>query len=371
MSDAKAPDWAGRLDRLARHCAEQPLDALVVSNPVNVRYLIGFTGSSGLLVSGPKGPAFITDGRYDASVREQVAAGTMAAVPVVRVELRYDLTLAKELAALGCSQVGVEAAHVTLATLRHWKNAAPGVEWHPVDEAVERMRLIKDAVEVDSLRRGGRMLSLVARSLAQWVGADRSERQVAADIDAALERAGFERPAFDTIVASGPNSAYPHAHPTDRRLGQGDLVVLDFGGVLDGYCVDLTRMAGIGQVGSEADRLYTAVRDAQAAALGAVRAGIPASDVDRAARQVLEARGLGSAFLHGTGHGLGLEVHEGPRVSRPESGAAEVLQAGMVCTVEPGAYVEGIGGVRLEDDVLVTSEGSERLTDAPTELVVV
>jgi Xaa-Pro aminopeptidase len=194
---------------------------------------------------------------------------------------------------------------------------------------------------------------------------------VAHDIDLALERAGFERPAFETIVAAGPNSAYPHARPTGRRLAPGDLVVLDFGGVLDGYCVDLTRMAGIGSVGTAASQLYLAVRDAQSAALQAVCAGVRASEVDAAARRVLEAAGLGDAFVHGTGHGLGLEVHEAPRLARSSSGVIDELEPGMVCTIEPGAYVEGVGGVRLEDDVVVTIGGSELLTEAPRDLLVV
>ena len=148
-------------------------------------------------------------------------------------------------------------------------------------------------------------------------------------------------------------------------------MVLDFGGRLDGYCGDLTRMAGIGQVGAEARALFDAVRDAQAAALAAVRAGVLSSGVDAAARQVLETRGLGEAFLHATGHGLGLEVHEAPRLAREDPDRATRLEAGMVCTIEPGAYVDGLGGVRLEDDVLVTTEGCEVLTDAPRDLLVV
>jgi Xaa-Pro aminopeptidase len=236
---------------------------------------------------------------------------------------------------------------------------------------VETLRLVKDPAELAALRRGGRALSGVATALASWVRGGRGERDVARDIDRALERAGFERPAFETIVASGPNSAYPHARPTDRRLAPGDLVVLDFGGVLDGYCVDLTRMAGVGAVGPEALQLYVGVRDAQTAALEAVRAGVRGAEVDAAARQVLEAAGLGDAFVHGTGHGLGLEVHEAPRIARASSGATDVLEAGMVCTIEPGAYVEGVGGVRLEDDVVVTMGGSELLTEAPRDLLVV
>jgi Xaa-Pro aminopeptidase len=169
-------------------------------------------------------------------------------------------------------------------------------------------------------------------------------------------------------VASGPNSARPHARPGSRELTAGDLVVLDFGGVLDGYCVDLTRMAAVGRVGPEAESLYAGVRMAHAAALGAIRAGVPAVRVDAAARQVLEDKGLGAAFVHGTGHGLGLEVHEAPRVSRL-SPLDEVLEAGMVCTVEPGAYVPGVGGVRLEDDVVVTDTGAELLTTTSRDLI--
>ena len=220
-------------------------------------------------------------------------------------------------------------------------------------------------------RRAGPALAEVARQLGQWVRAGRTEIAVARDIDAGIERAGFSQPAFETIVASGPNSAHPHARPGERRLAAGDLVVLDFGGVLDGYCVDLTRMAGIGQVGSEALALVEGVRAAHGAALETIRAGVTGAEVDRAARQVLDARGLGPAFLHGTGHGLGLEVHEAPRLSRSAAGASDGLAAGMVCTIEPGAYVDGLGGVRLEDDVLVTASGCEVLTEAPRDLLVV
>jgi Xaa-Pro aminopeptidase len=170
-------------------------------------------------------------------------------------------------------------------------------------------------------------------------------------------------------VASGPNSALPHARPTGRRLADGDLVVLDFGGVLGGYCVDLTRMAAVGSISAEAMALYEGVREANVAATRAVRSGIEASDVDRAARDVLEARHLGPAFLHGTGHGLGLEIHEAPRIAKPDADVPQRLEQGMVFTIEPGAYVEGIGGVRIEDDVIVTLDGCEVLTRVPHDLL--
>jgi Xaa-Pro aminopeptidase len=205
--------------------------------------------------------------------------------------------------------------------------------------------------------------------LSTIVRAGETEIAIARSIDLAMERAGFSGPAFPTIVASGPNSALPHATPGGRRLAQGDLVVLDFGGVLGGYCVDLTRMAAVGRLAPQALALFDAVRDAHDAAIRHLAPGVTGAEVDAAARSVLEARGLGPAFLHGTGHGLGLDVHEAPRISR--GGAETVLAAGMVCTIEPGAYVEGLGGVRLEDDVLVTDTGRDVLTDAPRDLLVV
>jgi Xaa-Pro aminopeptidase len=286
--------------------------------------------------------------------------------------------MASILARRGYRRVAVEGAHVTLATLAAWERAASGVTFVSTENLVEHHRLIKDAQEIATLRRGAKALSDVARALGQIVAPGLAEREVAKRIDSALDRAGFSAPAFPTIVASGPNSALPHAHPTLRKLSSGDLVVLDFGGVLDGYCVDLTRMAAVGQVPERGAALYHAVRDAQAAALAAVRAGVTGSTVDAAARQVLESRGLGDFFVHSTGHGLGLEVHEAPRLARPNpsgvgtgEGDQDRLEAGMVCTIEPGAYLEGFGGVRLEDDVLVTTEGAEVLTDAPADLVLV
>jgi Xaa-Pro aminopeptidase len=186
----------------------------------------------------------------------------------------------------------------------------------------------------------------------------------------AMRAAGYERPAFDTIVASGPNAALPHYRAGTRILKPGDLVVLDFGGVLDGYCSDLTRTVSVGAPTPDALRLHAAVRDAQRAAMEAVKPGVSTTSVDGAARGLLESRGLGEAFGHGTGHGLGLEIHEEPRVGPPRSHSASVqLEPGMVFTIEPGAYLPGMGGVRIEDDVLVTGDGCEVLTSVPRELL--
>jgi Xaa-Pro aminopeptidase len=231
------------------------------------------------------------------------------------------------------------------------------------DRIVEQARAVKDAAEVAILREAARRLAGVGAAVPDLVRAGRTEMDVAGDIERLLRQAGFERPAFETIVASGPNGARPHARPTLRRLEANEGVVLDFGGVYDGYSVDLTRTVELGTPSSEWRRLRSAVAEAQEAAIAAVAPGVPSHRVDAAARAVLERHGLGEAFGHATGHGLGLDVHEEPRIARHTAGQPEVLLVpGMVFTVEPGAYVDGVGGVRIEDDVLVTGTGCEVLT---------
>lgn len=361
------PDWQARLDTLRQRWLVHDATACVVSSLVNIRYLTGLEASAAILVQDRSETWLLLDGRYTTVAREQLAAGMLAPVEIVEVEAGYDEALGARLDHLGPGRIIFEPEHTTVATLTKWSARHPA-DWHGAGNLVEPMRVRKDDHELAILRRAGTMLSGVADRLSERVMAGRTEREVAAEIDRALLRAGFSKPAFDTIVASGPNSARPHAHPGERTLTGGDLVVLDFGGVLDGYCVDLTRMAAVGRVGPEAESLYAGVRLAHAAALGAIRAGVPAVRVDAAARQVLEDKGLGAAFVHGTGHGLGLEVHEAPRVSRL-SPLDEVLEAGMVCTVEPGAYVPGVGGVRLEDDVVVTDTGAELLTTTSRDLI--
>ena len=331
----------------------------------------------------PETSHLLTDGRYQIAVRQSLAAGTLGPIVLEPVERRYENALAALLSRMGLSAVGFEAGHVTVLTFDHWRRLVPAVKWEPIDGLVESLRIIKDDQEVLTLRRGAALLSGVAQTLSDWIRIDRTELDIAREIDRALHAAGFSDPAFPTIVAAGPNSAHPHARPTSRRLEAGDLVLLDFGGVLDGYCVDLTRMAALGRVSPEHQSLFDAVREAEVAAFAAVRPGVEASEVDRAARDVLTSRGFGDAFVHATGHGLGLEVHERPRVGRaPESTTAgdapatdgsdrvEKLAAGMVFTIEPGAYVEHLGGVRLEDDVLVTASGCEVLTTAPRQLMI-
>jgi Xaa-Pro aminopeptidase len=303
----------------------------------------------------------------------------------VRVDPTFDATLARIVTESGARAVGFEAAHMTVKRFDWLRSALRtsggpgGPALQPVDRVVEAIRVVKDEVEQETFRRAGALLDAVAGDVLRTVRAGLRECDLAAEIDYKLRLGGFEKPSFDTIVASGPHAAMPHARPDDRVLAAGDLVVLDFGGVYDGYCVDLTRTVSVGEPSQEARRLYDAVAEAQWAGVAAVRPGAPVTDVDEAARGVLERHGLGAAFCHATGHGLGLEIHEEPRVGPrradipgvPPAGTDLVLEPGVVITVEPGAYVPGLGGVRIEDDVLVTRDGVEWLTRVPRELRVV
>jgi Xaa-Pro aminopeptidase len=244
------------------------------------------------------------------------------------------------------------------------------VSLRSTERVVEQARIVKDEAEIATLRESARRLTVVANAAFELIRPGISERAVAARIERAIRDAGYERPAFDTIVASGPNAALPHYRAGDRLLDAGDLVVLDFGGVLDGYCSDLTRTVAVAPPSAEAYRVFNAVREAQQAAIDIVKPGVATADVDRAARRVLEGHGLGEAFGHGTGHGLGLDVHEEPRLTRPHAGMASVpLEPGMVFTIEPGAYLPGWGGVRIEDDVLVTEHGCDVLTSVQYALI--
>ncbi len=358
-----------RHTRLRADLRAASLDALVVTSLPNIAYLTGLFASTAALVASADRLALIVDGRYLATAKTRALA--LGALDIVRVPTSgsHDECIAAEVRTFENRRVGFESAHMTVKqheNLRARLAADTKIEMAPTQGVVEAQRAIKDDWELATLRDAGRRLSDAAKCIIPKALAGRSEREVASGIDAELRRVGFDKPAFDTIVAAGPNSALPHYRSGDRQLAAGDLVILDFGGMLDGYAVDMTRTIVVGNAGLRERRLLEQVAEAQQAAFDAVAAGRAATDIDRAARDVLERHGLGEAFSHGTGHGLGLEVHERPRLAkhRPEL-PIEPLQAGMVFTLEPGAYLDGWGGVRIEDDVVVTDRGAEWLTDVP------
>jgi Xaa-Pro aminopeptidase len=356
--------------------SRRTVDALVATSLPNITWLTNFSGSAGIAILTAERVVFLADFRYVAAIEAmQRAAHACPQLELVTVGGSYDAALADVITRLGSTRVAIEAANLTVSRYQWLTStlAARGApeELVPTEGIVEAGRVIKDEYERGVLREAAGRLSEVARGIVREARAGETERAVAAIIDLRLRQAGFERPAFDTIVAAGPNAALPHARPTERRLSEGDLVVLDFGGVYDSYCVDLTRTVVLGRASERARDVYAAVLRAHDRAVAAVRPGQSRFAIDAAARDSLTEQGMGEAFGHGTGHGLGIEVHEDPRIvrRRPDTDARdEAVSPGMVFTIEPGAYFPGWGGVRIEDDVLVTDTGVELLTDVPTAL---
>jgi Xaa-Pro aminopeptidase len=354
---------AGRLARLSDALAAQKVDALLVTDLVNVRYLTGYTGSNGAVVARPDGAVFLTDFRYlerVAPLRAYIEVQQATQDLIRHVGSRW-----AELAP-GASRVGFEAEHLTVAALGLLSEAAGAVELVPLTGVVEHLRVVKDDDEVAAIRRSAAVLEAIYERIAGEGFAGRREVDVAWRVHELLHEMGAAGVSFDPIVASGDAGALPHAEPRDRAIERGDLVTLDIGGVLDGYCSDCTRTFATGPVADDLAEAYDLVLRAQLAALEAVRPGVTGVDADAAARDVIEAAGHGGHFQHGTGHGVGLQIHEAPRLS-PTSTAT--LEQGMIVTVEPGVYLPGRGGVRIEDLVVVTADGCERLTGYPKELI--
>jgi Xaa-Pro aminopeptidase len=380
MANAPADILSRRQNAVRARLKARDLDALVVTALPNVLYLTNFTGSAAIVVLTASDLFFITDSRYAASVANSGDGRAVCLnLTLELVDGSYDAKLAEVLSGLSLSRVGVEAAHLTVSRLLWLQSRGfalsanehgPGLV--PTAGLIEAERVCKDPFELSVLREAGRRLSVVAREAFGEVRTGRTEREVALAIDWRIRQAGFERAAFETIVASGANAALPHAKPTERRLSEGDLVVLDFGGVYDSYCVDLTRTVSVGPSSSRARQVHAAVREAHDLAIAEVRPGVSRFSIDAAARDCLARHGFDEAFGHGTGHGLGIEIHEDPRVVRRRAdvdASDELVREGMVFTIEPGAYFPGWSGVRIEDDVAVSAIGVELLTDVPTELL--
>ena len=361
-------DVAGRVGRLRELLDGARCDAAVVSNLTNIRYLTGFTGSAALLLVTADELLFVSDGRYQTQSADQLgAAGVEARIEIVAAD--PDGVIAGAAAAAGVQRLGLESQTVTWAQQRRWAGElfSEG-ELVATESLVEDLRLVKDAGEAARIRTA---CAIADAALAQVRGRlldGPTEVEFGLELDAAMRRLGAEDVSFETIVASGPNGAKPHHHPSDRRIVDGDLVVIDFGALVDGYHSDMTRTVAVGDVGDDRRRMLEVVLSAQDAGVRAVASGTTAAEVDSACRTVIEDAGWGEAFLHSTGHGVGLDIHEEPRVS---GRSAATLVAGHVVTVEPGVYLPGLGGVRIEDTVLVTEDGCDRLTLTPKDPAVV
>jgi Xaa-Pro aminopeptidase len=350
---------SGRGDRLAGTLAERELDLVFVSDLVNVGYLTGFGGTNGACVCGPDTRLFFTDFRYTERAEAEVEAWD-----VVTVEGDWLSGIAEHLS----GRVGFEDDHLSVRTLGRLEEKLPeGVELVGAGGAVERLRRVKDEAELEAIAAAAELADAVWRWSVERGLAGRSERDVARAAEARIRELDAE-PSFPVIVAAGPNGALPHAEPGEREIGRGELVVFDMGARVDGYCSDGTRTFATGDPGESARAVYELVKEAQAAGLAAIAAGAEGETVDTAARQVIDAAGHGERFGHGLGHGVGLEVHEAPRLSQRSE---DVLEAGEVVTVEPGVYLPGELGVRIEDLVVVAEDGCRNLSGLPKELLLV
>jgi Xaa-Pro aminopeptidase len=353
--------YAKRIEQVRAALLAKRADALLVTHLPNVLYLSGFSGDSGYLLVEQDRTTLFTDGRFTAQAREEaprakfvLQRGSLAA------------TVGAYVARLKPA-VAYSPSQITLSTWQALRKAAgPKARWRAEEGIVEALRAIKTAGEIAIMREAGKLACDVMRDVIALIRPGVRELDLAAEIGYRIRRKGATGESFDAIVAAGPRSALPHARPTERRIGKNELVVLDLGAILRRYCSDLTRTVFVGRAPARVKRWYRAVQEANAAALDALRPGIEAQEVDRRARQVLERYKLGQYFVHSTGHGLGLEIHEAPRLGR---GQGTRIEAGSVVTIEPGVYIEGVGGIRIEDDAWVTGSGSELLTTLDRDLL--
>jgi Xaa-Pro aminopeptidase len=362
---ASRPDtqYAPRRQTVAEGLEGRKLDAFLVSFSANLRYLSGFTGSSGSLLILTGRAILFTDPRYQIQAGQEVSCQ----VRIAKGPLVNDI--AATIARLRLRRIGYEPARMTCDWLDSLRGKLPvGASLEPVSGWIEELRMIKSPAELERIRKSVETNSRAFEQAVKHVRATTTEKDLAAELEYRMRRLGAEKPSFETIVASGKRGALPHAQPTAARLEPGGLVVVDMGAFQDGYASDMTRMLFLGTPGSKVLRIYRAVLEAQCAAIQAVRPGVSTAHVDRQARKVLRSYGLDRAFVHSTGHGLGLEIHEPPRIGKRDKGH---LEAGMAITIEPGVYLESFGGIRIEDTVVVTANGCEILTPTTKDLRVV
>ncbi len=347
-----------RRKQLRARMGEENLDAFVVSKPANVRYLTGFTGEGLVVVDAEV--AICTDSRFTVQAAEEAPG-----IECLSGEGGHLGQAAERLVSVGARRAGFEADAMTYAGFETLQEKAPEVELVSTRQTLERQRIVKEPEEVELVAAAAAIADQAFETVRPQIQPGMTEREVAIELERQMLLGGAEKPSFPSIVASGPNGAKPHATPGERKLEAGDLVVVDFGAQANGYCSDCTRTLALGELDERQREVWHAVREAQLAGLGVVAPGRPAADVDAAARELLRKRGFVEEFSHSVGHGVGLEVHELPGVS---ARSEEVLAAGMIITVEPGVYIKGWGGVRLEELVLVTEDGPQALTRAAYDL---
>ena len=352
-------DFRARQQKLREHLATTRFDGLLISHLPNIRYLCGFTGSAGVLLVEQVGSTFFTDVRYDTQAHEEVKG---AKVVIARKSPLAALGefLEKRRKRSNRQTIGIESEHFTIADKKRLTQfRLSGVRLKDAPPIVERLRMIKDDGEIDLIRSAVQLGARIYDRVLEVLRPGTKETDVAAEMELAARQGGAEAMSFETIIASGPRSALPHGRASVTPIAQNGFVVCDFGVILSGYCSDETRTVWVGTPSGDARHAYEAVREAQQAAIDAVKPGITTGEVDSAARKSLRKAGFGKYFTHSTGHGVGLEIHESPRVA---DGQKEILQPGMVITIEPGVYFPGKWGIRIEDMVVVNAGGCEVMT---------
>jgi len=362
MGRMLAMDYVGRQKRFQQTLTEQKLNGFVVTHAANLRYLCGYTGSNGLLLFLDGRRTFFTDGRYSEQAHDEVKG---ARVVIPRGSLMA--AAANLLEKAGSATVGFEADLTTVSAAKQMKKLAPKrVRWKATSGLIMRQRVIKDADELKLIREAVQLGARVYEEAVSAIHPGVSEAEIAGRLEFAARRGGADGMSFETIVAAGKRSALPHGRASEALVPKRGFVVVDSGVILRGYCSDMTRTVYVGRAGRVERSRYHAVLEAQSVGIAAVRAGITAMEVDEAARSVLRKANLDQYFTHSTGHGVGLEIHEPPRLGNKQT---ETLEAGMVVTIEPGIYVPGQGGIRIEDMVVVTETGCEVLTPVTKKLI--
>lgn len=350
-----------RLTKLREKLVDQELDAILISHPANRRYLSGFTGSAGTLIVSQDRAMLATDFRYYEQVEKQALQ-----FELVKIKDRFTALLPNSVSELGIRRLGFESKSLTVDVHQDLADALPdGVGFVATWDIVEELRSVKDGDELAAIRRAIALADAAFAHVADFMQPGMTERQVAWELESYMRTHGADRVGFDIIVAAGPNGAMPHARASDRVIQAGEPMVMDFGAVVDGYCSDLSRTVALGEADGRYQEVYEVVLQAQQAALRGIRPGMTGQEADAIARRVIVDAGYGDAFGHGLGHGVGLEVHEKPSVGRLSD--KDVLQPGMVFSVEPGIYLPGEFGVRIEDLVLLREDGPEALSQAAKE----
>ncbi|WP_010650841.1 M24 family metallopeptidase [Oceanobacillus massiliensis] len=349
-----------KLNKLRNGLENNSLDAILITSPINRRYVTGFTGTAGAALITLKDAKFITDFRYIEQANEQAEG-----FDIIEHKQPIEEEIAKQLNELQIKRLGFEKDYVTFSQYENYKNSFQA-ELIPVSGIVEEIRLIKTNKELEIMKKAARIADDAFEHIQSFIKPGVKEIDISNELEFFMRRQGAASSSFDTIVASGLRSALPHGVASNKEIQNGELVTLDYGALYQGYCSDITRTIAVGDISSELREIYDIVLEANLRGVKGIKPGMTGVEADALTRDYIKEKGYGENFGHSTGHGLGLEVHEGPGLSYRSS---RILEKGMVVTVEPGIYVNGLGGCRIEDDIVITETGNERLTFAPKELI--